>query len=126
MTAVSEPTAVSSTGEEATGRFAWFRSLGPQGRRAFVGSFGGYGLDSYDYQVLPLVTVAIMASFHLTKAQAGLMTTVTLVVSAFGGIIAGVLADRVGRVRTLMITIGTYAVFTVLCGFATNYPMLLT
>jgi MFS family permease len=43
-----------------------------------------------------------------------------------GGIVAGVLADRVGRVRTLMITVGTYAVFTVLCGFATSYPMLLT
>ena len=111
---------------EATGRFAWFRSLGPQGRRAFVGAFGGYALDSYDYQVLPLTMVAITAYFHLSKGQAGLMTTVTLVVSALGGIVAGVLADRLGRVRTLMITVGTYAVFTVLCGFARDYPMLLT
>ena len=52
-------------------------------------------------------------------------TTVTLVVSAVGGAVAGVLADRIGRVRTLMITVITYAVFTVLCGFAPNYETLL-
>jgi MFS family permease len=109
-----------------TGPFAWFRSLPPQGRRAFVGAFGGYGLDAYDFQVLPLSLVAISAYFHISKGQAGLLTTVTLVVSALGGILAGLLADRVGRARTLMITVGMYALFTVLCGFATNYPMLLT
>jgi MFS family permease len=36
-----------------------------------------------------------------------------------------VLADRVGRVRALMITVITYAVFTVACGFAPNYETLL-
>ena len=35
------------------------------------------------------------------------------------------LADRIGRVQTLLITIITYAVFTVACGFATSYEMLL-
>ncbi|MFD9220150.1 MFS transporter [Streptomyces sp. NPDC060064] len=112
--------------EEQAGAFAWLRALGPKGRKAFAGAFGGFALDSYDYQVLPLSMVAITAYFNLTTAEAGLMTTVTLVASAFGGVIAGVLADRVGRVRTLMITVATYAIFTVLCGFATNYEMLLT
>lgn len=123
MTAVSaRPPA---TAEEVTGSFAWFRSLSPQGRRAFVGAFGGYGLDAYDFQILPLSLVAISAYFHISKGQAGLLTTVTLVVSALGGILAGVLADKLGRARTLMITVGMYALFTVLCGFAANYPMLL-
>ena len=44
---------------------------------------------------------------------------------AVGGALAGVLADRIGRVRALMITVGTYALFTVLCGFAPNYETLL-
>ena len=35
------------------------------------------------------------------------------------------LADRIGRVRALMITVVTYAVFTVACGFAPNYETLL-
>jgi MFS family permease len=104
---------------------AWFRTLGPRGRRAFAGAFGGYALDAYDFQVLPLGLVAIAAYFHLSSGAAGLLTTVTLVVSAVGGALAGILADRIGRVRTLMITVGTYAVFTVLCGFAPNYESLL-
>ncbi len=108
-----------------TRRNAWFRTLGPRGRRAFVGAFGGYALDSFDYQVLPLALVAITAYFHLTTGQAGLLATTTLVVSAVGGALAGVLADRIGRVRTLLVTVATYAVFTVACGFATSYEMLL-
>lgn len=105
--------------------FAWFRTLGAGGRRAFAGAFGGYALDSYDYQVLPLGLVAIATYFHVGTGQAGLLSTVTLVVSAVGGVLAGLLADRIGRVRTLMITVGTYAVFTVLCGFAPNFDTLL-
>ncbi|MEU5219405.1 MFS transporter [Streptomyces sp. NPDC020807] len=107
------------------GAFAWLRTLGPRGRRAFGGAFGGYALDSYDFFTLPLSMVAIAAYFQLDKGQTGLLTTVTLVVSAIGGALAGVLADRVGRVKALMITVVTYALFTVLCGFAPNYETLL-
>lgn len=108
-----------------TGAFGWLRALGPRGRRAFGGAFGGYALDSYDYFTLPLSMVAISAYFSLDNGQTGLLTTVTLVVSAIGGVLAGILADRMGRVKALMITVITYAVFTVLCGFAPNYETLL-
>ncbi|WP_262062372.1 MFS transporter [Streptomyces sp. STR69] len=107
------------------GALAWFRALGPNGRRAFAGAFGGYALDSYDYFTLPLSMVALAAYFGLDSGQTGLFTTVTLVVSAVGGAVAGVFADRVGRVKALMITVITYAVFTVACGFAPNYETLL-
>ncbi|MFE7805318.1 MFS transporter [Streptomyces sp. NPDC057430] len=108
-----------------TGAFAWLRALGPRGRRAFGGAFGGYALDSYDFFTLPLSMVAIAAYFSLDKGQTGLLTTVTLVVSAIGGALAGILADRIGRVKALMITVATYALFTVLCGFAPNYETLM-
>jgi MFS family permease len=117
-------TGTTSTVEDSR-PFAWWRTLGPRGRSAFGGAFGGYGLDSYDFQVLPLSLVAITAYFGISQGQAGLLTTVTLVVSAVGGIVAGVLADRIGRVRTLIITVVTYALFTVLCGFAPNFETLL-
>ncbi|WP_405971021.1 MFS transporter [Streptomyces sp. NBC_00988] len=107
------------------GALAWLRALGPNGRRAFAGAFGGYALDSYDYFTLPLSMVALAAYFGLDSGQTGLFTTVTLVVSAVGGAVAGVFADRVGRVKALMITVITYAVFTVACGFAPNYETLL-
>ncbi|AWI29263.1 MFS transporter [Streptomyces sp. ICN441] len=107
------------------GAFGWLRALGPRGRRAFGGAFGGYALDSYDFFTLPLGMVAIAAYFGLDSGRTGLLTTVTLVVSAVGGALAGILADRIGRVRALMITVVTYALFTVLCGFAPNYETLL-
>ncbi|MBF6331354.1 MFS transporter [Nocardia transvalensis] len=113
-------------GSPATARpFAWFRTLSPTGKRAFFGAFGGYGMDSYDFQVLPLALGAIASYFAISTGQSGLLTTVTLVVSALGGAGAGVLADRIGRVRTLQVTIAMYAVFTVLCGFAWNFESLL-
>ncbi len=105
--------------------FAWFRTLGHRGRRAFLGAFGGYGLDSFDYQTLPLGLAAITAYFGISNGEAGLLGTTTLVVSAVGGIGAGMLADRIGRVRTLQLTIALYTVFTVLCGFAPNFETLL-
>ncbi|WP_374983946.1 MFS transporter [Streptomyces fradiae] len=123
-TARTEPT---TTGQPPDGErpFAWLRALGPRGRRAFAGAFGGYALDSYDFFTLPLSMVAIAAYFGLDSGRTGLLTTVTLVVSAVGGALAGILADRIGRVRALMATVVTYAVFTVACGFAPNYETLL-
>jgi MFS family permease len=106
-------------------RFDWFRELGPGGRRAFFGAYGGYGLDSYDFYTLPLGMAAISVYFGLNNGQTGLLATVTLLVSAVGGALAGVLADRVGRVRALMLTVGAYAVFTVACGFANDFGTLL-
>ena len=70
------------TTKDGRGPFAWFHTLGRNGKRAFVGAFGGYGLDAYDFQVLPLGLFAITAYFGLTTGEAGLLTTVTLVVSA--------------------------------------------
>jgi MFS family permease len=122
----TDPGAGNATGAPADdGALGWLRALGPRGRRAFAGAFGGYALDSYDYFTLPLSMVALASYFGLDSGQTGLFTTVTLVVSAVGGALAGVFADRVGRVRALMITVVTYAVFTVACGFAPNYETLL-
>lgn len=111
--------------ESRDGPLAWYRELPTRGRRAVVGAFLGFGLDSYDFWVLPLGLTAIAASFHLGGGQTGLLSTATLVSSAIGGVVAGVLADKIGRVRMLMITIITYALFTALCGLAPNYETLL-
>ncbi|KUO18662.1 MFS transporter [Streptomyces dysideae] len=123
--ALTDPHPAPTGHPDDDGPLGWLRALGPRGRRAFAGAFGGYALDSYDYFTLPLSMVALAAYFSLDSGQTGLFTTVTLVVSAVGGALAGVVADRIGRVKALMITVITYAVFTVACGFAPNYETLL-
>lgn len=108
-----------------SGPMAWWRALDRRGRHAFWGAFLGYTLDSYDFWVLPLGLAAIALTFDLSDAQSGLLATTTLVASAFGGILGGILCDRIGRVRTLMVTVITFAVFTAACGFAPNYETLM-
>lgn len=123
--AETSKTGTSTTETSSPGAMAWYTTLNPAGRRAFKGAFMGYGLDSYDFWVLPLSLAAIATAFSLSTPQTGLLATATLVSSAFGGVAAGVMADRIGRVRTLMITVVAYAVFTALCGIAPNYETLL-
>jgi len=85
----------------------------------------GWALDGFDFMVLPLALSAIAATFAVSQGAAGLIVTVSLIVSAFGGILAGYLADKIGRVNTLMITIGLYSVGTFLSGLSPSYELLL-
>jgi MFS family permease len=105
---------------------SWYGELAPHEKRTFWACFGGWALDAMDVQIYSFAIPAIIAAFHLSNADAGLIGTVTLLTSAFGGWFAGILADRFGRVRTLQITIIWFAFFTLLCGFAQNYHQLLT
>ncbi len=102
----------------------WYRELGADEKRTFWACFGGWMLDAMDVQIFSFAIPAIIIAFGITNADAGLIGTVTLLTSAFGGWFAGALSDRFGRVRTLQITIIWFAVFTFLCGFAQNYTQL--
>jgi len=103
---------------------SWYTELQASERRTFWACFGGWALDAMDVQIFSFAIPAIIAAFHLTNADAGLIGTVTLLTSAFGGWFAGALSDRFGRVRTLQITIVWFAFFTFLCGFAQSYAQL--
>ena len=103
----------------------WYSAMKPQEKNTFWASIGGWILDAMDVQILSFAIPTIIAAFALKPAEAGFIGTVTLFTSAFGGWAAGALADRIGRVRTLQITILWFAFFTFLCGFAQNYEQLL-
>ena len=86
--------------------------------------FGGWSLDAFDVQMYSFVIPTVIALWSLSKGEAGLIGTVTLLISSFGGWFSGTLADRYGRVRMLQITILWYSVFTFLCAFAQNFEQL--
>ena len=104
--------------------FAWFSDLTARERRTMVACFGGWSLDALDVQIFSFVIPSLLALWHISTAQAGELGTITLLVSAFGGWLAGALSDRWGRVRVLQITIVWYAFFTFLCGFAQDFTQL--
>lgn len=104
----------------------WFRQLSGQERRTFWGCFGGWALDALDVQIYSLVIPGLLTmGFLASKGEAGLIGTVTLLSSAIGGWLAGILADRFGRARMLMVTVAWFSLFTLLCGFAQDATQLL-
>ena len=104
---------------------SWWSALGERGQKAFKAAFAGYSLDAFDLIILTLSLAAIGSTFDVGKGATGALATVTLSASAVGGILGGVLSDRIGRARTLMLTVGVYSVFTFLSGLASSYEMLL-
>jgi MFS family permease len=103
---------------------AWLRDLNARERRTMAACFGGWALDAFDVQMYSFVIPTVIALWGLSHGEAGLIGTVTLLISSFGGWFSGTLADRFGRVRMLQITILWYSVFTFLCAFAQNFEQL--
>jgi MFS family permease len=120
-----DPAGAERAGDDSHAMFGWYKHLRANERRAFWSCKIGYALDAMDTQFLSFVIPALIATWGLTKGEAGLIGTVTLLMSAVGGWLAGILSDRYGRVRTLQITIAWFAVFTLACAFAQNFSQLL-
>ncbi|HEU5283759.1 MAG TPA: MFS transporter, partial [Burkholderiales bacterium] len=77
----------------------WVRELSKQERRTFVAAFGGWSVDALDFMVYTFVIPTLIAAWGMSKGQAGLIATASLILSAAGGWLAGILADRIGRVK---------------------------
>jgi len=60
-----------------------------------------------------------------TLKYAGIVTSILLVGWAVGGILFGRICDRIGRTRTLLLTMAMYAVGTALCAIAPNMAALI-
>ena len=105
--------------------FDWLRELTKTERRTLGAAFGGWAVDAFDFMVYTFIIPTLMAAWMMTKAEAGFIATATLIVSAIGGWMAGILADRFGRVKILQITILWFSVATFLCGFTNSYEQLL-
>ncbi len=111
-----EPVASSSAA-----RTTWYAGLGPSGKRAFTASFAGWVTDAFDFMVFSFVLASLIDVWKLDRSEAGLLSTVTLIFSSIGGWIAGLLADRYGRVKVLQGTILWFSVCTLAIGFAGNF-----
>lgn len=102
----------------------WYRGATKNQWRAFAGAYMGWMLDVMDLIIFSMVITYVIAEFKADAGVAGLVASSTLVASAFGGIVFGFLADRIGRTKSMMISILFYSVGTLLCGFAPNLQML--
>ena len=102
----------------AHGLFGWWYAGTPEARRALIAAGLGWMLDSFDVMLYALVLAALMADLGISRETAGLLGSATLLSSAAGGLIFGIVADRIGRTRALMASVLIYSVFTAACGLA--------
>jgi MFS family permease len=89
-------------------------------------AFLGWMFDGLEMGIFPLVArPALQELMHahddrLIGLWMGYVTALFLVGAAAGGLLFGWLGDRIGRVRTMALSVLTYSLFTGLCFFATQ------
>ena len=103
-------------------------AVSSRGRNAtLIAALLGWMFDGFEMGLFPLIGRPALTDLLKNTDQAGseadwfgVIIAVFLVGAASGGVLFGWLGDKMGRVRAMSLSIFTYAVFTGLCGFATE------
>lgn len=103
----------------------WYTELNSSEKRTYWACFSGWGLDAMDTQMYALAIPTLIALWGMSRGQAGVLGTTVLIMASLGGWIAGILADRYGRVRVLQLTILWFSVFTLLSAFTNSFWQLM-
>jgi MFS family permease len=98
--------------------FQFWHEADATARRALLAASLGWMLDAFDVMLYALVLSAVRADLNLSAEVAGGLQSLTLLASAAGGLVFGLLADRWGRTRALILSVLIYSIFTAACGFA--------
>lgn len=112
------------TGPAQPGTFDWLYSITRYQWMIFFVSWAGWTLDIVDFTLFALVLRQALTELmggtadigQIGKAG-GQLAMIGLLGWAIGGFLFGMVADRIGRVRTLAISILIYSVFTAAQGF---------
>ncbi len=84
-----------------------------------------YLYDSLDLQILAISMPVIMKEMDIALANAGLLSSATMVGTAIGGILFGWVADNYGRKKAAAIGLIEFGVFTVAVYWATSWEHLM-
>src|SRR6202789_4286216 len=102
----------------------WLTELEAPERTSLISTFAGCMREGMDVMVFSFVLPTLMVLWHISKAQAGLLGTSCLLLSAIRVVLAGLAADRWGRVRVLQLAIVLFALSTFLSGFTSSFQQL--
>jgi MFS family permease len=102
----------------------FYRTMNVKGRRTFWAATGGWTLDGMDFMLFPLAIGTLATALHSDMKTMGGIVTVTVLCSAVGGWLSGYLSDRIGRVRTMQITILLFSLGSLLSAFAQDVTQL--
>lgn len=80
-------------------------------------SFAIIAFDGYDLVVYGTVVPVLIEEWGISSVYAGTLSSYGLFGMMFGAIFFGIIADRVGRKKVIVLTTVLFSVFTGLCGF---------
>jgi MFS family permease len=83
----------------------WYRTITREQWRVLLAAKFGWMLDAMDFMLYTVAVEQLRSYFSFGDDTAGLLGTVTLIMSGVGGTVFGYVADRFGRTRALMGTI---------------------
>ena len=89
--------------------------------RVLAGYFLSYMFDAVDILILAIAMPAISASLQIGPMQAGLLATATLLGIGMSGLVMGPLADRWGRRKVLLLSLGSFGALTMAVAAATDW-----
>jgi len=96
-------------------------SLDRTGKLVAIGVFAAMVVDGMDLQMLSIALPSISKELHLSGVSAGALGTYTFLGMGIGGVFAGWLSDRIGRIRVTWWAVVTFTVCTGLIGFSREY-----
>jgi SHS family lactate transporter-like MFS transporter len=83
----------------------------------------GWTLDAFDFFVVIFLLDTLAEHFRVPKSDIVLTITATLAMRPLGALLFGMMADRYGRRRPLMVNVLFFSAIELLCGFAPNYAV---
>jgi len=84
----------------------------------FLFAFFGWAFDFYDLVLLGFLKDVVARDLHLSRAAESWLLGVGLGASGLGGLVAGALADRLGKRAVLSGTVAVYSLGSLICGLA--------
>ncbi|RHW50444.1 MFS transporter [Lactobacillus bombicola] len=96
------------------------RVLSKNQKWTIASTSSGFALENMDVLFLSFAMSSMIADLHLSGGAAGLISSVTNLGMLAGGIIFGILGDKIGRVKTFSHTVIIFAVATACMAFAKN------
>src|SRR5947209_17102054 len=102
--------------------FPWYRTVTADQWKTLLAAQLGWMLDAMDFTLYLMAINTLQQEFAINNTVSGLVTTGSLLTSAAGGLLFGVVADRFGRTRALTWTIVIFSVCSL--GTATSQNLL--
>src|SRR5690348_8844384 len=113
---LNQPTMREVTTESSQSPAPWYKELNRGHWRVLMASFCGWVFDGYENYALFLIAAPALRQLlppdqlKQVSIYQGIIVASMLIGVGSGGVLAGVVADYIGRKRTMMLTILMYSI----------------